>query len=391
MLQAVRAGAGVLTGESADSQAVWRRDWEGVEVSSVDGRRLIQVIREHRCLPLILMGLQAGTPDADLKYPMMGWLRQGQASLVARSIHMTALLKDVLGRLTGAGLRAIPFKGPAMAAWLYGDSAFRPSEDLDIWIHPDDFLRAGDVLAQGGFVPQISMTPAEARDHMRAGWDRAFRNPAGDVVVELCTGVCPEYFVKRQPPEWTLDGTMPVRLEGVDVLIPSPEISLLWLSIHGAKHEWERIAWLVDIHLLLHRTPGLDWSRVWLWAGQCGAGTMVTCAVEMTRCLFPGPDAGINPPPAIRRRTRIAVDLIQEDMMVAFPPALGWRMETRIQWLLRERWRDRLRYSCLSLLTPGYNDWKAVSLPNRLRWIYWLIRPIRLVFFKGNGRLTAGL
>ena len=46
---------------------------------------------------------------------------------------------------------------------------------------------------------------------------------------------------------------------------------------------------------------------------------------------------------------------------------------------LRERWRDGLRY-CVSLFTqPTLADWKALSLPPSLAFVYYGVRPVRLL------------
>jgi len=42
------------------------------------------------------------------------------------------------------------------------------------------------------------------------------------------------------------------------------ELTLLYLSIHGTKHNWERVEWLVDIVKLVENTQ-LNWNEVfWL-------------------------------------------------------------------------------------------------------------------------------
>ena len=377
MLTAVRAGAGELAGESGDSCSDWRRDWQALPESSPEGELLIRSMSGHRCLPLVLKGLLAGS---DFPVSIVNRLRRVQASLLARSVYLTMQLSGLLERFGRERLRVMPFKGPAMAQYLYGDPALRPSDDLDIWVHPDDFMQACAVLEQGGFVPQLDLTNAEARDHVRAGWDRAYRNPAGDLVVELCTGVCPAYFSQGIRADEVLRDPVPVVLNGMAIQMPSPEVSLLWLSIHGSKHAWSRLIWLADMHLLLSRNPKMDWNRVRALADECGASGMVVCAVEMTRCIFPGLDTGFSVAPTTRKRACLALEWIQENVLVLFPPTLGWRDETRLQWLLRDRWRDRWRYSLISLLTPGYNDWKVLPLPSGLRGLYWAIRPLRLVF-----------
>ena len=37
---------------------------------------------------------------------------------------------------------------------------------------------------------------------------------------------------------------------------------MLYLSVHAAGHRFDRLSWLCDIKLLLHRYPGLDWPTL---------------------------------------------------------------------------------------------------------------------------------
>jgi hypothetical protein len=46
---------------------------------------------------------------------------------------------------------------------------------------------------------------------------------------------------------------------------------------------------------------------------------------------------------------------------------------------LRERWRDRMCYCLRAALVPNMRDWAIVRLPPRLRWLYYVIRPLRLL------------
>jgi hypothetical protein len=51
--------------------------------------------------------------------------------------------------------------------------------------------------------------------------------------------------------------------------------------------------------------------------------------------------------------------------------------------MLREHWQDKVRY-CLDLgLTPTFEDWQSVSLPEFLYPLYYLVRPLRLAVKHG--------
>ncbi len=53
-------------------------------------------------------------------------------------------------------------------------------------------------------------------------------------------------------------------ISNIQLKIFKNELTLLYLSIHGTKHNWERVEWLVDIVKLVENTQ-LNWNEVfWL-------------------------------------------------------------------------------------------------------------------------------
>lgn len=160
-----------------------------------DQELLVDLALRHRCLPLLAQACErAGPEKTGLTPATLTRVRGQRQSLAIRAIFQQARLVELLQSLTDAGLRAMPLKGPALAAVAYGDVTLRTSDDLDVWTHPDDFLRAVHHLEEAGFVPFVQLSEPEALAHRRAGWDRGFRNGGNDLTVELCTGMTPRYF-----------------------------------------------------------------------------------------------------------------------------------------------------------------------------------------------------
>ena len=45
-----------------------------------------------------------------------------------------------------------------------------------------------------------------------------------------------------------------------------------------------------------------------------------------------------------------------------------------------------LSHLAVRLLRPGPEDWAALQLPDRLHWLYWPLRPVRLALKWGGAR-----
>lgn len=71
--------------------------------------------------------------------------------------------------------------------------------------------------------------------------------------------------------------------------------------MHGAKHVWERLGWIVDGAELIARRPGLDWAGVLARAGETGHRRE-----HLLGCLLAWDSLGTALPEALSRR--VAVD-----------------------------------------------------------------------------------
>ena len=68
--------------------------------------------------------------------------RSLSAAVETRALHMAAVLIRVLAALADSGVRALPYKGPAMSQQLYGDPCLRHFVDLDLVVALQDARRA---------------------------------------------------------------------------------------------------------------------------------------------------------------------------------------------------------------------------------------------------------
>jgi hypothetical protein len=159
------------------------------------------------------------------------------------------------------------------------------------------------------------------------------------------------------------------------VLALAPEDLLLALCVHGAKHQWDRLAWIRDVGGVLARWPHLDLAAVVERARRrgCGRLMLVSLAVvsECAGVQLPTPVAAlITADPAVG-------DLQRGIVRALFTERPAERSNERLdafRWRLRERWIDRARYTSRTWLTPRRRHLEMLSLPRWLRWGYYPIK-----------------
>jgi hypothetical protein len=116
-----------------------RRELESLLAGSIsiDWDYLREAALRHGMLPLASRHLkEISVPASSVE----GIAREFQA-LAARGLLFSVTLKQLVALLSGVGIQAIPYKGPALAARLYGNFAMRQFGDLDFLIRREDAVK----------------------------------------------------------------------------------------------------------------------------------------------------------------------------------------------------------------------------------------------------------
>ena len=94
-------------------------------------------------------------------------LRSYQMNLAVRNLGLTGELMRVLRLFAEHRVLALPFKGPTLAQFAYGDVALREFGDLDLLLQESDFPRARSLLVDQGYRPHYALTPPQEAAYMR--------------------------------------------------------------------------------------------------------------------------------------------------------------------------------------------------------------------------------
>ncbi|MBN1670758.1 MAG: nucleotidyltransferase family protein [Kiritimatiellae bacterium] len=352
--------------------------WEAPAPDSPDWPAVFELAAAHQVGPL-LHRWSAAHPGA-LAGSVAARVERHALANAARAVFLTRRLFEILALLDAHGVQAIPFKGPVLAARLYGDVSRRRFTDLDFLVEARDMRRAKDALSAAGYRPRLDLTEAEEQAHWRAGWECALFGPDGRYSVEIDSGLAARHFgvtldvaaLKAERVELEVDGR-PVRALSAENLLPI-------LCVHGTKHLWRRLIWSADVCALLAAASELDAETVLRRAAALGARRMLLLGLAVASRLFDAPLPGAFAAPLERDRAAAALcRRVCDALGAGSPPPARWTATVRFHLRARERLRDRLRYVLLLAFTPSYSDWKTRPLPARLFPLYYLTRPFRLL------------
>ena len=321
--------------------------------SGVDWDTVVALARRHRLLPLVGSHLRAYKEFVPAQTRQD--LSRSRFDNAVWALNRTAQLIEILDAFDSADVSAVPYKGPVLGTQLYGSGALRIFSDLDIIVRPRDVSRARRVLIGLGYEPRAPITDVEVEFMVRHRYHEAFvRGAHGPVELHWSFTNREIAFAIDLDEAWTR--LRSVELHGRTVPTLHPEDLLLILSVHGAKHRWDRLEWLAGLAELIRQSEEMRWESVLARAKKLGVRRTLSLGLLLAVDLLEAP----VPEPVVHRirADRRLPPLVEQVREVLREPPAGWELENRIRRdrfriLLQERFRDRLRFVWNRATTPS--------------------------------------
>ena len=345
--------------------------------AGVDWPRLLALAARHDLTPLVSRQLGLICPDA-VPEPALAQLRDHACRNDSASLGLTRDLLRLVARFEDGGIEAMPIRGPALAARLYGEVGLRRFGDLDLLVRARDVWRASAILQAQGFTPDHDVSVTRRDAFLRGNYLRRFRGADGRTVVELQWGVARRSFAVQfdEAAVWRRSGRL--ALEGRPVPTPSDEDLLLMLCIQGAQHAWCTLEGAAGLAELMRSSPRLDWTYVWRKAGETHCRRMLVLGVLLAHGIFDLPwPADVPAPHQERSLPRLARAIVRTWRDVApEPPAFVHQAAFDLR--LKDCLADRARSCARVFMTPTAEDWTSVPLRRPWSLASPLVRAVRI-------------
>lgn len=339
----------------------------------------------HGMVPLLYRNLNATCPE-EVPADTLEDLRTHCTVHAAENRLLTEELLRLLRLLDARGITAVPYKGPALAALAYGDISLRRFGDLDLLVRPQDALAARELLLSAGYRDSLTDSQAAAALRSRVTYNYKLVREEDQLLVELHWAITSQDHAFPLDLERVWKRLEPITVAGETLLHFQREDLLLILCQHGSKHKWKRLDWICDVAELLRAHPEMEWGSVQERARRLGCRRMLFLGLCLAEDLL-----GAVLPENVSnqlRTDRVVPSLATciRDGLFAEGDLLPLTAERRLfRHRVRERLRDRLPFFLYYLpsylgrrLTPTAEDRELLPLPDRLAFLYYLLRPFRL-------------
>ncbi len=344
------------------------------QTSSLDWQRLLALAKDQGLLPLLTQKLSHAEPrliPPEAQQTLKTFFREQTIF----DLRMLAEMYRILDRFSAQGISVMATKGPVLAQRCYGFSFARQYTDLDFVLRDADVLRATETMISLGYDAKVP--PSAIRAKKPAG-EYAFTQLASKLLVELHSEKTFRYYPKTLSVENLLSRKANVRLGEQQIPALSIEDELLLISIHGAKHFWERLLWIADVAALITHNA-IDWDRAAAIAREADAQRMLRLALLLAKNV-----AGATLPAAIQADTES--DSGARHMAQQVADRLPHVDEQPLSLLNRALFRMKMRggglpgitYLLRLSLAPTEEDWLAGPEREKQTALSAIERPLRL-------------
>ena len=352
-------------------------DYARTSAGDVDWEYLFQLARRHSIVPLVYVQLQQHASDL-VPLEFLNKLKKHYFENSARNTLLTAELCRLIKLFSQEGIETIPYKGPVLALFAYGDVALRRFIDLDVIVKKPDVLKAREILLSQGYTPSKSLSLDQQEMLLRTQHNMQFSRDNHRLIIELHWEVAPHLFASTVNGERLWQDLITLDLHGTPVKTFSAEDLLFSLCVHGSRHLWERVAWICDIAELIKRQP-LNWPALLERAAISDTERMFLLGVHLAQQLLDAPvPAEVKQRCDADQRLSSLADNIIEHLFngPTHVPATS-RKIFKYNIGVRKTLSARARY-LLYMFRPTDSDLGSHSLPPRLSFAYYLTRPFRL-------------
>ena len=297
-----------------------------------------------------------------------------------RNLALAAEQASLVEFLRERSIDALPFKGPTLSQYLYGDVAKRPCGDIDILVPREAAERTAGALTERGLAPLEAYNTAQQRIVAESLYESGFSAQSLRCRVEVHWDVVPRRIGLPDQVRTLWDRTVSLELGGKQMPFPAADNLFLVLCLHNFKDNWYRCSHITDVARMVALGAVVDWAGLISEARSRRVLRIVLVNLFVVRHLY-GQEIPAEAAEAAETVGGLhdASDSIVRELVRAPRAVSGTVAALRFQAGLLDTRRDRLRMISRTLLSVSVGDAASFDLPRVLWPLYLLWRPFRLM------------
>jgi len=345
------------------------------QVQSLNKNYLLQLISRHKLIGYIYNDLSAYL-DADSKKTLKGQYEQHSR----HTLKFVRQLIFVSQKLSDWELPYIAFKGPVLSQILYNGPLVKNSVDLDFWVPLDHVETCHKALNEAGYsrVKPRHLTPKQQKKNYSISHHYTYVHQTDRVVIELHWNITNPFSLLPLTFQEAYNSHIHDNLHNHKIKTLSYVHYLLYLAVHGSIHRWSRLTWLKDFSELLKLSTEKQQEEVLRTAEKLQLEKPVKQAFWLAYAIF-----DISLSDMILRKHPVKKSFFYIDPFKSLNKSTNRLSKEKLpglfyKWHIRQN--SKYRFSLFFRLRTHFTDWEIIKLPDKLFFLYYLLRPFFLVF-----------
>jgi len=313
-------------------------------------------------------------------------LKKRAEQIVIQNLTHHRLLMQIKKAFKKEGIPAISMKGTLLAERLMSNISLRHSKDIDLLVPAQQFERAAAELEKLGYeCCDIShFGVSEFNLLQKVTHHSVFHHQQTNFQIELHWQPCNLTDVMSFSKQFW-HSELQKKASNCQ-LLPDEEL-LLYLCAHGSIHLWNRLKWLVDIEQLLTQNDW-DWPQLLNKAFEYNCERSLALGVLLVHQLYAVPlpqeiKHYLQAHPVVEALAKKTIELaFNADYYSSKSPIVLLWLAINASWyriMLLSNYSLKAKWVA-EMLFPRLEDIQVVSLPSHLFFIYYLIRPVRIIY-----------
>ncbi|MFS0861467.1 nucleotidyltransferase family protein [Fredinandcohnia sp. 179-A 10B2 NHS] len=347
---------------------------------NIDWELLMELALHHRVYPFIFPKLKS-LEEKLVPDNIMQQLSHYYRNNTFKMLQLCGEMEQVSQLFLKNEIHPLFLKGPVLATDLYGDLSLRTSGDLDVLIPIEDLQKAEELILRAGYEKdeyiQSVLNDWKWRHH-----HFTYFHPSKGIKLEIhwrlnpAPSMEPSFSDLWKRKRIYSTTSFPVYILGIEDLF-------LFLVTHGARHGWSRLRWLTDIQQIVKKD--IDWVSLTRHVRKYKCNHIAGQALVLSAQLLgsKGLSHQLEPLTTGKRPFTLAqqaIFYIEKMVNLHSEPLPQEISDYHKKHLLSLMTLRQKVIHTLSTFYPYYTDVETLPLPNRLHFLYFVLRPFLLLW-----------
>lgn len=280
------------------------------------------------------------------------------------------------------GIDFLSFKGPILSIIAYDDIISRRYLDLDILIKEEDLEKVYLLLINNGFSCEYTINYLKNKLFYEIVKDLTFVKE--NIVIEIHWKLYEKRFFANYEGINKLAWKDTTYITNHNTRIPTFNMNYLvfYLIIHGSKHYWERIEWLINIYNILNKNNQIDFDLIIRYSIDLNSKRMLNVFFILLKDNFNYKfSSKIN---SMINEDKIAFSLankilINWGIVKNSSPSINFE-EFYFIIAMQDNYINKLKVIYKLVFEIKSYDLAIINLDRKFSFLYYFIRPFRVIY-----------